>query len=48
VTVVVKGVASEALPDAGLGVPLVHVMLTLTEAPSFGTKSLLTVNVALF
>jgi hypothetical protein len=48
VTVVVNGVASEAEPDAGLGVPLVHVMLTLTDAPLFGTKSLFTVKVAMF
>ena len=45
---VVNGVASDAEPEAGEGVPLVHVMLTETEAPLFGTKSLTTVNVALF
>jgi hypothetical protein len=48
VTVVVNGVASEAEPEAGEGVPLVHVTLTLTDAPLFGTKSLFTVNVPLF
>ena len=48
VTVVVNGAASDAEPDAGEGVPLVHVMLTLTDAPLFGTKSLSTVRVALF
>jgi hypothetical protein len=48
VTVVVNGVASDADPDAGEGVPLVQVMLTLTLAPLFGMKSLTTVNVALF
>jgi hypothetical protein len=47
VTVVTNGVASEAEPEAGEGVPLVHVTLTETDAPSFGTKSLLTVSVAL-
>jgi hypothetical protein len=48
VTVVTNGVASDADPLAGEGRPLVHVTLTLTLAPSFGTKSLFTVNVALF
>jgi hypothetical protein len=48
VTVVVNGVASEAEPEAGDGVPLVQVTLTETDAPLFGTKSLFTVNVALF
>jgi hypothetical protein len=48
VTVVVKGVASEAEPEAGDGVPLVHVTLTPTVPPLLGTKSLLTVSVALF
>jgi hypothetical protein len=48
VTVVTNGVASLAEPDAGLGVPLVQETLTLTLAPSFGTKSLFTVRVALF
>ena len=38
-TVVVKGVASEAEPLAGEGVPLVQLTLTLTLAPLFGTKS---------
>jgi hypothetical protein len=48
VTVVTNGVASDAEPDAGDGVPLVQVTLTLTLAPLFGMKSLLTVNVPLF
>jgi len=48
VTVVVNGTASDAEPDAGEGVPLVQDTLTLTDAPLFGTKSLFTVNVALF
>jgi hypothetical protein len=48
VTVVVKGVASEAEPEAGDGVPLVQATLTVTLAPLFGMKSLLTVSVALF
>jgi hypothetical protein len=48
VTVVVKGVASEAEPEAGEGEPLVQVTLTDTGAALLGTKSLLTVSVALF
>jgi hypothetical protein len=48
VIVVTNGVDSLAEPDAGEGVPLVHVTLTETLAPSFGTKSLFTVRVALF
>jgi hypothetical protein len=48
VTVVVNGVASEAEPTAGEGVPLVQVTLRFTLAPLLGTKSLFTVNVALF
>jgi hypothetical protein len=48
VTVVTNGVASDAEPDAGDGVPLVQVTLTLTLAPLFGMKSLLTVKVPLF
>ncbi len=48
VTVVVKGVASEAEPEAGDGVPEVQETLTETEAPLLGTKSLLTVRVAAF
>jgi len=48
VTVVVNGEASDAGPDAGVSVPLVQVTLTGTLALSFGMKSLLTVNVALF
>jgi hypothetical protein len=47
VTVVTNGVASLAEPDAGEGVPLVQVTLTLTLAPLFGTKSLFTVKVPL-
>jgi hypothetical protein len=46
--VVENGVASDAEPDAGEGVPLVQVTLMLTLAASFGTKSLLTVSVAVF
>jgi hypothetical protein len=46
VIVVEKGVASVAEPDAGEGVPLLHVTLTLTEAPLSGTKFLFTVRVA--
>jgi hypothetical protein len=42
-----NGVASDADPDAGEGVPpLVQVTLTETDPPAFGTKSLTTVNVA--
>ena len=37
-----------AVPLAGVGVPLVQVTLTLTEAPLFGTKSFTTVKLALF
>jgi hypothetical protein len=48
VTVVTNGVASEVVPDEGEGVPLVQDTLTRTEAASFGTKSLFTVNVPLF
>jgi hypothetical protein len=48
VIVVVNGVASDAEPDAGEGVPVVQVTLTLTVVPLFGTKSLFTVSVALF
>jgi hypothetical protein len=47
VTVVENGVASDAEPEAGVGVPLVQVTLTLTDAPSLGTKSLFTVSVML-
>ena len=47
VTVVTNGVASEAEPEAGVGVPLVQLTLTGTLAPSFGTKSLFTVKVPL-
>jgi hypothetical protein len=48
VIVVENGVASDAEPDAGDGVPLVQLMLMGTDAPSFGTKSLFTVSVAVF
>jgi hypothetical protein len=48
VIVVTKGVDSEAEPEAGEGEPLVQVTLTATLAVLFGTKSLLTVSVALF
>jgi hypothetical protein len=44
----VNGVASDAEPEAGEGVPLVQLMLTLTLAPLFGTKSFATTNVSLF
>jgi hypothetical protein len=37
-----------AEPDVGDGVPLVHVTLTLTDAPLFGVKSLFTRKVPLF
>ena len=47
VIVVVNGVAVEAEPDAGVGVPLVQVTLTGTEAPLLGTHVLFTVSVAL-
>jgi hypothetical protein len=43
----VNGVDSDALPDAGTGVPLAQLTLTETDAPLFGTKSLFTVNIAL-
>jgi hypothetical protein len=46
--VVTNGVASEAEPLAGEGVPLVQLTLTETLAPLFGTKSLITVNVPAF
>jgi hypothetical protein len=48
VIVVVNGVASDADPEAGEGVPLVQLTLTVTGAPSSGMKSLFTVSVALF
>lgn len=48
VTVVTNGVASDAEPAAGEGVPLVQTTVIGTLAPSFGAKSLFTVNVALF
>jgi hypothetical protein len=48
VIVVVNGVASDDEPDAGEGVPLVHVTVMLTLAASFGMKSLFTVSVAVF
>jgi hypothetical protein len=44
---VVNWTASEAVPEAGVGVPLVQATLTDTLAPLFGTKSLLTLSVAL-
>jgi hypothetical protein len=46
--VVTNGVASLAEPELGLAEPLVQLTLTDTLAPSFGTKSLFTVRVALF
>ena len=47
VTVVVNGVASDAVPEAGEGVPLVQVTLTLTLPLGLsGTKSFSTVSVA--
>jgi hypothetical protein len=48
VTVVENGVASDADPDAGEGVPLLQLTLTETDAPLFGTKSLFTLKVAVF
>ena len=48
VTVVVKGVDSEAEPLAGEGVPVVQETLTLTEAALLSEKSLWTVKVAVF
>jgi hypothetical protein len=48
VTVKVAGVASDALAEAGEAVPLAQESDTVTEAALFGTKSLLTLNVALF
>jgi molybdenum cofactor biosynthesis enzyme len=48
VIVVTNGVASDAEPEVGEGVPLLQVTLTDTEAPLFGMKSLFTVSVALF
>jgi hypothetical protein len=48
VIVVTNGVASDAEPEAGDGEPLVQMTLTVTEAPLFGMKFLLTVSVALF
>jgi hypothetical protein len=47
VTVETNGVDSDAVPDAGAGVPLVQVTDTGTVAALFGMKSLLTVRVAL-
>ena len=46
--VVTNGVAVEAEPDAGAGVPLVQVTLTGTDAPLLGENVLFTVSVALF
>ena len=43
-----NGVASEAEPLAGEGVPLVHVTLTGTLAGLLSEKSLFTVRVAAF
>ena len=49
VIVVVNGIVVDAEPDAGVGVPLVQVTLTGTEAvPLSGTKSLCTVKMATF
>jgi hypothetical protein len=48
VIVVMNGVAVDAEPDAGVGVPLVQVTLTETDAPLLGENVLLTVSVALF
>jgi hypothetical protein len=47
ITVVVNGVASEAVPDDGTAVPEAQETLTLTDAPSSGRKSLFTVKEAL-
>ena len=43
-----NGVASEAVPDEGVAVPLAQLMLTLTDPPAFGTKSLLTMKACVF
>jgi hypothetical protein len=48
VTVNTAGVASEALADAGDTLPLAQESETVTLAPLLGTKSLATVNVAVF
>jgi len=45
-TVKTAGVDSEALAKAGRAVPLAQERETVTEAPLSGTKSLLTVKVA--
>jgi hypothetical protein len=45
--VAMNGDASDAVPDAGVGVPLVQVTLTETVAALFGMKSLKTLSVAL-
>ena len=45
-TVKTAGVDSEALAEAGRAVPLAQERETVTEAPLSGTKSLLTVKVA--
>jgi hypothetical protein len=47
VTVNDAGVASEALAEAGVADPLAQESDTVTDPPAFGTKSLLTVKVAL-
>jgi hypothetical protein len=47
VTVKTAPPASEAEAVAGVSVPLAHTRETVTLAGSLGTKSLLTVNVAL-
>jgi hypothetical protein len=47
-TVNVAGDASDAEAESGVGVPEVQDRLTVTVAPLFGLKSLLTVKVALF
>jgi hypothetical protein len=46
VTVKTAGVASEALADAGLALPLAQDSETVTLAPLLGTKSLLTWKVS--
>jgi hypothetical protein len=48
VTVKIAGDASVAFVGDVATLPLVHVSVTLTVAALFGTKSLFTVNVAVF
>jgi hypothetical protein len=45
---VLNGVASDAVPEDGVAVPLAQLMLIETLAPLFGTKSLFTMNACWF